>query len=148
MYNNNRTFDGFADGGVVACAIIACSTDDISSCAVRKDGIENTRFFTNIRITGTFPYDNQYFIIPTTLNTAIMPLDPAQFTYMESSTFTKDKQDYRNITITSHGDFLNLLSFGIYGRNFNLDDNEDNSVGTVTLSAFVLVLGVLLNLVR
>ncbi|CAO1440239.1 unnamed protein product [Diamesa serratosioi] len=148
VYNNNRTFDGFADGGVVACAIFACSTDDISSCAVRKDETENTIIFTSIHITGTFPYDNQYFIIPSTLDTSIMPLSPHQFTYMESTTFTKNKQDFRNITITSSGDFTNLLSFGIYGRNFNLDDNDDNSVGTVTLSAFVLALGVLLNLVR
>lgn len=148
MYNNNRTFDGFADGGVVACAIFACSTDDISSCAVRKDDIKNTIIFTKIHITGTFPYDDQYFIIPSTLDTSIMPLNPDQFTYMESSTFTKNKHDYRNITITSSGNFANLMSFGIYGRNFNLDDDDDNSVGTVTFSAFVLVLGVLINLIR
>ena len=88
--NGQRTFDGFADGGVVVCAIIACGSHDLKSCGVRfndSSNLDDSVRFTKIEVAGNFTYDDQYFILPTQLDTKIMPFGIHEFEYVEGSTF-------------------------------------------------------------
>lgn len=34
-YYGNRTFDGLIDGGIISCAVIACTSDNFTSCGLR-----------------------------------------------------------------------------------------------------------------
>jgi Vanin C-terminal domain len=86
FYHGKRTFDGFADGGIIACAIIACQTRNISTCGVRDENLGTFHVFDEIEITGELPYDDgQYFYLPTSLDTSIMPLSPKQFNYNQNT---------------------------------------------------------------
>lgn len=90
VYHGNRTFDGFADGGVVACTIIACQNRNISTCGVRNEELENNFYWQKIEIKGRFPNkDGQFLYLPTSLDTSILPLQPTEFTY-EASYKPKD----------------------------------------------------------
>jgi hypothetical protein len=85
VYHGGRTFDGFADGGVVACAIIACQSRNISTCGVRNEILENNFDWLEIDISGNFPnQDGQFFYLPTTLDTSILPLGPDEFNFNAS----------------------------------------------------------------
>lgn len=137
FYHNNRTFDGFADGGVVACAILACKTNEIATCGIRNEALENVHTWNSIKISGTFPTTNgQFFYLPSTLDTSILPLQPNQFTY-ETDEKSNDKVDIA-MSLADNND--HLLTFGIYGRDFNLDDND----GVANLNAFPLLITVLI----
>lgn len=161
--NGQRTFDGFADGGVVVCAVIACWSDDLKSCGVRfndSSNLDGSVRFTRIEVAGTFLYDDQYFILPTQLDTKIMPFGINEFEYVEGSTFEWEglvfynsylflkilimitlsvfnRKPSRNITMNLLQPHDDLLAFGIYGRNFNLDSAANTSV----LSFIILIIG-------
>lgn len=80
FYHGKRTFNGFADGGVIACAIIACQSSNISTCAVRNEELETVHVFDEIEIDGVLPFeDGQFLYLPTSLDTSILPLSPEKF---------------------------------------------------------------------
>lgn len=90
MYHGNRTFDGFADGLVYSCAILACKNESLSSCGVRFEDtsvVENSIEFEKIKISGLFKDSDQFFTIPSSVDTNIIPLHPTDFIYDESRTF-------------------------------------------------------------
>lgn len=124
FYHGNRTFDGFADGGVVACALLTCPTSNASTCGTRDEALLNIHDWSHIEISGTFPRARKFFYLPSTLDTSILPLQPSQFEYK-----TTDKGSNQvDIVISLHGNVENLLTFGIYGRDFNLDDDEEEII--------------------
>lgn len=73
VYHGKRTFSGLADGGVVACAVIACQSDDVSTCGVRNETLEFVHYWHKLEIFGMFPYGDQYNYMPNTLDSSIMP---------------------------------------------------------------------------
>lgn len=81
VYHGNRTFDGFADGGVIACAVIACQTQNIATCGIRNETLEFVHPWTSLEISGSFPHGDQFFYLPTTLDEAVMPFDVDEFDY-------------------------------------------------------------------
>lgn len=81
VYHGNRTFDGFADGGVVACAVLACQSRDIATCGVRNESLAFIHQWYELKITGTFPYGDQFFYLPTTLDSSVMPFRVEEFDY-------------------------------------------------------------------
>ena len=86
FYHGKRTFDGFADGGVVSCTILACQTTNISTCGVRKESLATVHVFDSININGFLPFsDGQFFYLPTSLDTSILPLSPEKFNYVQST---------------------------------------------------------------
>lgn len=124
FYHGNRTFDGFADGGVVACSIITCPTSNISTCGTRDEELLNIHVWNHIEIKGSFPRARKFFYLPSTLDTSILPLQPNQFEY-QTADIGSNQVD---ITMSLHGNAENLLTFGIYGRDFNLDDDEEDII--------------------
>lgn len=86
FYHGKRTFDGFADGGVVVCAIIACQSEDISTCGVRNESLKMRYEFDEIEIRGELPFDDgQFFYLPTSLDTSILPLSPEKFQWNQNT---------------------------------------------------------------
>lgn len=82
-YDGNRTFDGFADGGVATCAIFACLNGTLSSCGIRDASYQSNIDWHSIAIVATMPNDDNggYFYMPTTLDSSIMPLSTQDFIY-------------------------------------------------------------------
>lgn len=140
-YDGNRTFSGFADGGVATCAIFACLNTELSSCGLRDETYESNIEWTSIQLYATMPTDSQgqYFYMPTTLDTSIMPLGPESFFY--STTSAGPVQI--TFVMVSNGSLKDLLTFGIYGRNFNLDsrpdDKDDADASNVVVASWMLV---------
>lgn len=90
VFNGKRSFHGISDGGVIACVLMACATDNIDSCSTRlqdSSRLDNTTTFTHVQITGTFPYCSSYLLFPTSLDTSILPMQSYEFNYDESDTF-------------------------------------------------------------
>lgn len=86
VYHGNRTFDGFADGGVIACAVLACHTkDNATSCGERKANFEFAHSWYRLEVTGTFSYGDQFLYMPTTLDTSIMPFSVNDFEYVQQT---------------------------------------------------------------
>lgn len=137
VYHGNRTFDGFADGGVVACAILACQTDDIATCGVRNESLTFRHQWHTLEITGSFPNGQQFFYLPTSLDTSIMPFTVDEFYYEQK---VVDSNTY-NISIKSLGRIRDFYAFGIYGRDFNLDEveAEHGSAGFTKISYILLI---------
>lgn len=140
MFHGNRTFGGFADGNTLSCSILACTNHSLESCGTRFDAQTNNSNlinFTKIKISGYFPYDDDFFILPTALDTSIMPLKLSEFAYDESDTVDLDgwekefeiirrslnhililRKPHRYISIDLIEPKADLLTFGIYGRDF------------------------------
>lgn len=84
VYHGNRTFDGFADGGIFACAVLACQTkDNATSCGARNETLEIVHEWHKLEVTGTFPHGDQFLYMPTTLDTSIMPYSVSEFEYIQ-----------------------------------------------------------------
>ena len=82
VYHGNRTFDGFADGGVLACAVVACHTKDNStSCGERNANLEIAHEWYRLEVTGSFPHGDDFLYMPTSLDTHIMPFSVSEFNY-------------------------------------------------------------------
>lgn len=73
VYHGKRSFSGLTDAGVVVCAVIACQSNDVSSCGVRNETLEFVHHWHKLEIFGKFPYGDQYNYMPNTLDSSIMP---------------------------------------------------------------------------
>ena len=76
-------------------------------------------------------------MLPTAVDTSILPLRPDEFKYIESEEYLSDSLLIKNITLMLTVPRDNLLSFAIYGRNFNRDDEEDDKDTHGTANKFV-----------
>lgn len=74
-------------------------------------------------------------IMPNTLDIGLLPLNINNYEYVESDEFLVDKISYRNITIELTQFDNHLMTFGIYGRDFNSSATKH----TIT-AAFVLAI--------
>lgn len=87
--------------------------------------------FAQIKISGAFP-TTKTMIMPTTLDIGLLPLSSNSYKYTESKEYLVDELSYKNITIELTKFNHHLLTFGIYGRDFN------TSSATHTNAALVL----------
>lgn len=133
--HGQRTFDGFANGGVVVCTILACKNNTKAGCGVRDESLENIHQWTDVLIDGKFPTkDGQFIYMPTSLDTSIVPLQPEQFEYTVTHNDNEDE-----IAIKLKDNAKDLLAFGIYGRDFNLDSDGASGI-TVSLSLILFAI--------
>lgn len=99
--------------GVRTCSLIACFSNDTTTCGRSPDSIPLT--FKSISITGTFKIDEYIFDQPDTLQTNLQPVD--NYLYCAE---TQDSENVK-ITISTSVEQKSILSFGIYGRMNNVD---------------------------
>lgn len=133
FYTGNRTFSGVVETGVAACAIIACPRRDITSCGTRDESLEIIHVWNSIEINGEFPMSNdQYFYMPSTLDDAILPLQPEQFEYDVKIR----GMNGINVVMRLNKNVDNLLTFGVWGRDFS---DEMDSGGNGVFYSMMLI---------
>ncbi|KAG5673214.1 hypothetical protein PVAND_003278 [Polypedilum vanderplanki] len=138
FFHGIRSFHGVDDGGIVVCTVVACLSKNISTCGLRNDSLENIHIWNSINIEAEFlEKNNKYLYFPNTLNTAIVPLQPKAFDYQ----ITDLKNDKIKITMKLHGNqnIDNLITFGIYGRDFTLDNGVIQKVSILLMTSLLMV---------
>ncbi|XP_006622731.1 vanin-like protein 1 [Apis dorsata] len=111
VFNNVRLYGKEVEAGVRLCALIQCSNDSIRSCGFI--GQSNITFFP-LSITARFNDYPKILVMPSILNSSLLPFE--QWSYIEH---TYGKQT--NLTIVLNEPTKNLVTFGIYARDFEKD---------------------------
>lgn len=111
VFDNVRLYGKEVEAGVRLCALIQCSNDSIRSCGFI--GQSNTTFFA-LSITARFNDYSKILVMPSVLNSSLLPFE--QWSYIEH---TYGKQT--NLTIILNEPTKNLVTFGIYARDFEKD---------------------------
>jgi pantetheine hydrolase len=88
VFHGNRTYSDNVNGAVFACAIIACETDDVTTCGVKDDSLDFGHKWSYMEVTGTFPYGDEFFYMPSSLDESLMPFDVEEFDYKPRLTIT------------------------------------------------------------
>lgn len=76
-----------------------------------------------------------YSVGPSTLSTAVVPLSPSEFSYA-LRTYSQEKVNYKEVTIELARSKPDLLTFGLFGRDFKLDTTGSASK---TVTGFMLI---------
>lgn len=110
VFNNVRRYT-VIDAAVIACGVIQCSNDSIASCGSVQD---SGTTFSNIDITATFRDYKNLLIMPSTLKSNLRPM------IIEHGMYSEHFHDnHVHITLSLNDNATNLVTFGIYARNFN-----------------------------
>ncbi|XP_011165375.2 vanin-like protein 1 isoform X2 [Solenopsis invicta] len=110
--NGRHRFSSNVDGGVRGCGVIQCATDVNSSYFSAN---RSKTVFSNIEIAATFHDYKNNLIMPSTLNSDILPLN-----YWVLNEYTHNDDIHVNMTIQNNN-INNLVTFGIFSRNFKED---------------------------
>jgi len=130
VFNGIRLYS-VVEAGVRACGLIQCLNDSVSSCgSVQESGM----VFSNIEIMATFHDYNNSLIMPSTTNPNFLPLKGWTF-----NDHTHDDHVHINMYLNNHTN--NLVTFGIYSRNFK---NNANKTCFYTINYFIILLMTLL----
>lgn len=121
-FSGKRNYAGIFDAGEVHCAIISC-TDEKDEHTCGKIFDDNTNLvpsveFLGIRIELSVKEKlcEDVLIMPTSLDTSINPLATRKYIFDEQL-----KNGGHEYSIRSTEALNNLITFGIYGRQYNLD---------------------------
>lgn len=125
-FTGQRSYAGIVNAGEVYCAIVLCvDENDKTPCDEKVCKRESSVEFHSIDIKLTI--DNKDFgnflVMPTTLDTSILPLSTASYVYDYEN--SQGKQKYE---IKSTQNLENLMTFGIFGRNFAIDGKESEEI--------------------
>ncbi|KAK4878066.1 hypothetical protein RN001_010572 [Aquatica leii] len=118
-YKGVRSFSGVYDGGVDICGVVACRTQNLSSCGKRFPNYENISWpltFKHIQIKAQFEIDDKKFQYPNSLRSNIKPLPVAD---IEWTSTTLNNTIERTYTLKEPQN--RLMTFAIYGRDFSRD---------------------------
>jgi hypothetical protein len=91
VFTGSRSYAKARTGGEIHCAIIACTEDRQEACGKRFQNSEHLRpsvQFEDITIKAIVQIDvseSNYLIMPSTLDTTVLPYNPTNFNYDESS---------------------------------------------------------------
>ncbi|XP_055371816.1 vanin-like protein 1 [Condylostylus longicornis] len=113
--------------GELYCSIVACTTNNPKSCGRHfKDNTKlfNAIEFDKITITANIKVltnPDDILIMPNTLDTSMTPIDSDLFNFGKLRSIRESGSTYERYQIESRDNFNNILTFGIYGRNYALD---------------------------
>lgn len=124
IFNGAQNVADIVDLGGKACAVVACANESESSCGKRLENSEKlapTLTFEAISIEMEIEnfHSENTFIMPTSLDFSILPLEREKFV------FTKSDNKFDTSLLSEVDD---MLVFGIYGRNFELDKKRSGLV--------------------
>ncbi|KYM88554.1 Vanin-like protein 1 [Atta colombica] len=131
VFNGDR-FYGDVKAGIRTCSIIQCLNDSVSSCGSVQ---ESETIFSNIEIMATFHNYKNNLIMPSTLNPDLLPLK--NWTFLDHT-----HNDHIHVNMFSNMHTNNLVTFGIYSRNFN--KNNANRISFCIVNYFIILLLTLL----
>lgn len=129
-FSGQRDYAGLVNAGEIYCAILACADEsDEETCGDKFDETESLAEFHLISIKLTIDNDNtdDYLMMPTTLDTSILPLKTENYKFEHKISDEKQK-----FSMESMQDLKNLMTFGIFGRNYALDSKEVKEIGEST----------------
>ncbi len=102
--------------------------------------MEDLTTFKSITVSGVFQYGDKDFIFANGVDNSIMPIHPKEFTYYKEEL----ENDKKFIRVNLVKERSNLLSFGIYGRNFEKSSTAPLRVGKCLL---LVLMGILLSII-
>lgn len=122
VFSGVRNYANIVNGGEIHCAIIPCiDENDEETCGHNVK--ESERLVPSVEFQDIFiklivnDDEESYLVMPTTLDTSINPLATRKYVFLHHI-----EGESQNYSIKSTVDLSNLMTFGIYGRNFNLDN--------------------------
>ncbi|XP_063710145.1 vanin-like protein 1 [Culicoides brevitarsis] len=133
-YSGWRTFDGFADGAVKLCAVIACLDESVASCGKTfgaGEKIEDKLEFTYIKVDTVFK-GSEIHMMPNTLDTTMLPLNPREFNYTEVWEFDNDPESEKVVSLELLSPHKDLLTFALWARDYNAKKEEGGNGGNGT----------------
>ncbi|PSN46120.1 Vanin-like protein 2 [Blattella germanica] len=116
VFNGIRIFYGGKTSGIQVCAIIACDNSSLASCGKKPRVTKETTVFKTISIQGKFN-NTKSLHMPSTLLKSYMPLNVDSYEMLSKSHAENLTQIYLHTT----KEIKNLLTFGIYSREYGLD---------------------------
>ncbi|KAL0281183.1 UNVERIFIED_CONTAM: hypothetical protein PYX00_002244 [Menopon gallinae] len=136
-YQGDKTFTEGVTGGVEACAIILCTGPAIWECGRRPEpSYEYIYDFKNIHIEARFS-SNQTIQMPNIILGSEVPGRKTKMILMGSGYYdfqTKEEGATRTVTMTLKAGARNIITFGIYSRDFT-----KNGALTLRHSIFTLI---------
>ncbi|XP_078047835.1 vanin-like protein 1 [Augochlora pura] len=109
VFNGCRHYGRTEEADIRTCALIQCSNDSVASCGVIK---QSDATFDHIHITTTINNYSKMLVIPTTLNSSLLPF----------TTWSMNKEVVENgtkFTIALNKQTRDVSTFGLYMRPFN-----------------------------
>jgi Vanin C-terminal domain len=131
------------------CAVVACTSESSASCGKRfqpSDTLVPSLHFSEIKINMIIELEtaeNDYLVMPSSVDFSLLPLDTSQFSFERSAVYTSDRwfnlnfhchstlnlesffsKQFINYTKLLKDDSELLLTFGILGRVFHLEELE------------------------
>lgn len=121
VFSGVRDYADIVSGGEIHCAIIPCvDPKDEKTCGHRISNSTNlvqSVSFHSIEATLTIDNDDEnYLVMPTTLDASTLPLATKSYNFEHQIGNGEQKYVMKSTT-----ELNNLMTFGIFGRNFNLD---------------------------
>ncbi|KAK5638817.1 hypothetical protein RI129_013112 [Pyrocoelia pectoralis] len=123
-FSGVRSFAGVSNGGVEICAIVACVNESLSSCGKRFPNYNNISWranFKKIVINAEFDIDDNKFQFP---NSLLSNIEPINVDALEWTSVMNNKRIRRTYKLKKPQN--RLMTFGIYGRDFNRDSSIHN----------------------
>uniref|UniRef100_A0A336K3I7 CSON000083 protein n=1 Tax=Culicoides sonorensis TaxID=179676 RepID=A0A336K3I7_CULSO len=148
-YSGWRTFDGFADGAVRVCAVLACTDESLQSCGRRFGSnvqVEDKIIFDYIKVETVYEERAKVLTMPNSLDTSLLPLNPREFTYNEIWEIDGDEESQKLVTLELTSPRQNLLTFAIYARDFEPKDEKTPGNGNSVRSTLMMILFAVLGL--
>lgn len=127
VFNDIRLY-AVVEARVRACGIIQCLNGSVSSCGSAQD---SEMIFSNIEIAATFHDYKNNLIMPSTLNSDLLPLK--NWTFNEHT-----HDDHVHVNMFLNNNTNNLATFGIYSRDFN--KNNANRMSFYAVNYFLALL--------
>ncbi|KAL5280009.1 BTD.2 family protein [Megaselia abdita] len=115
IYSGPGTFQRMEKSEIGVCALVACTTRDLSSCGNRSNFprerifLKEQLYFTNITIKAEYRKRFHMLVMPMTVNSDLETLPT------DSYTFEKDDNIYKMSLRKSK---MDILTFGLYGNYF------------------------------
>jgi pantetheine hydrolase len=120
-FSGTKDYSGVINAGEIYCAVIPCAdSHDEETCGrINSDSLPSITFH---RIDITLELHDEaknYLIMPTSLDTSILPLSTDLYEFE-----TRDAIEIHSYSIKTSHRLHNLMTFGIFGRNFSLDNKN------------------------
>lgn len=87
---------------------------------------------------------SSYIVGPSTLSTGVMPLPASEFSYQERK-YSKQNVNYKELTIELARPRSDLLTFGVFGRDFKMD--AISSASKTVTGVLLIALGVIASII-
>lgn len=114
VYDGVRLYGRDVHAGIRVCSVLQCYNDSIYSCGFPRS---SDTAFTVLNITATYDNYHELLVMPTVLDRSLLPMQ--RFTYSELVNGNQAR-----VSIALDRSTKNLLTFGLYARDFSRDRND------------------------